>query len=517
MMLPNHIHINWLKMLFFGVLFLLLSNINSYGQIDSLYDTENGTNEFTHLIFHHHDDSATLLCNSYDFAPSDSDFYSHLVVYRLSLKTGALRELKRFHKNYWDIYTTYQVSFEPDSNKLMYLTLDTAERENGKYKQQYYVWVNTSNDWESVSSEKLAIPFQKYFIWACHKGQGDYVFTGDTTNIVEHPSFFARIDKNNARKILKVYPFSSKVGSILPIEKNYLLSGAIFNNPYGSRFHLLVDSLGEEIWRVVYEDSALDYSGFFNQGVAIGNRYYHIGYKYIRSKSKAIGILNCVNEKGELVFEKNFDLAENTYFYRLIFRNGFLYAAARIDTIELNGQTSERIVLMKFNPTDGHLLWYQNYHYGKQSIHIHNLYETSSGLILIGEGINPKRLPEFDTTHYYEDDGWFLMVDSNGCIVPGCKPNLLGGVQQILTDGSILSVNPNPAGDVIHLQLMNAHWLDQVCFIGLYDINGVELYGEEMKLTSPKFQIKSPPNHHGFAILALRIQGGTYYKKILIQ
>jgi hypothetical protein len=136
---------------------------------------------------------------------------------------------------------------------------------------------------------------------------------------------------------------------------------------------------------------------------------------------------------------------------------------------------------------------------------------------MCGSAINPNRFPEFDSTGIIDNDAWLLKVDTNGCIIPGCNPNIYSGVQHILHDNSAIEVFPNPASDYFTINLKNQNLFNTSNEIYIFDAAGKQLFNQKLKANQTTVSVENTFNYCGFAFLVVKNSNGTFYKKIILQ
>jgi len=258
-------------------------------------------------------------------------------------------------------------------------------------------------------------------------------------------------------------------------------------------------------------------SGFPGQGVKIGNKYFSYGFTTNDTSFKQIGYLNALDENGNLIFEKFYPLYNNFSFRKMVEYNNSLYAIAHIDSL-VHPDTLGRLVhFSKISSETGKMEWYQIYKHWYGYNEIHNFYKVNDGFLMCGSSVNQNRFNEFDSTGIIEGDAWFLKVDTNGCIIPGCKPNVYGGIQHVLHDNSLIEVYPNPAKESFTINFKGKFLQNTSNEIFIFDAAGKQLYQQELIANQTTVIIENSFNYCGFAFLVIKNSGGIFYKKIILQ
>ena len=488
---------------------------------DSLYNFERGAKVFTHVFLTTGYDTSLVLASSNNFYASDSNYFSHVKLYKIS-NDGNKKEVAHFQKNKWGISTYGPVPFEPEQNRFMYITnLDTSTN-SSLYRQVYYCLASTNDDWKTNNVSKFNLPFKRYFLRGCLKSNFGYVFTGDTDMYSDSKCFILGCDSNFNVKWFKVFSFQCDIQSILPATNGYILTGFKDGSFDARMWQGKVDTIGNIIWQKDFLDTSKYYSsGFFNEGVVLNNAYYNCGTTCGNvnnfNSGNRMGYLNAIDDGGNQIFEKFYPYHFNFSLNKIISRNNFIYAIGQLDSMvypDTNG-VGRLAYFCKIKP-NGDIAWYQIYKHWSQQNTLVNVYSTDKGFLMCGTAINQNRIKEFDSTHITESDAWLLRVDTNGCIIPGCKPNLYQGVQYILDDNSLLEVFPNPATNEFIITLKGDRIINLPNEIFLYDLNGIELFNQKLKSNQSSITIQRTFNYSGLAFVVVRNQLGTFYKKIIL-
>lgn len=110
-----------------------------------------------------------------------------------------------------------------------------------------------------------------------------------------------------------------------------------------------------------------------------------------------------------------------------------------------------------------------------------------------------------------------MIVDTNGCIIPGCNPKIYGGIQHVLHDNSLIEVYPNPSIGFFTVAFKNTALFNCSNEIFIFDAAGKELYNQKMNSSQTSLKIENTFNYSGFAFLVVKNGNGTFYKKIILQ
>jgi hypothetical protein len=108
-------------------------------------------------------------------------------------------------------------------------------------------------------------------------------------------------------------------------------------------------------------------------------------------------------------------------------------------------------------------------------------------------------------------------VDTNGCIVPGCNPNIYSGIQHILHDNSVIEVFPNPAKEIFTVSFKNKDLFSLSNEIFIFDASGKQLFNQKLNAHQSAVAVENNFNYYGFAFLVVKNSNGTFYKKIILQ
>ncbi|MCC7534146.1 MAG: T9SS type A sorting domain-containing protein [Bacteroidia bacterium] len=492
--------------------------------IDTLYNPKSGYQIFTHIYFDNLSDTIIAVCSTGDQNASDSSFFNHIVFYSIQHE-GEIKETHRIQKDYWHIGLIGFSPVECGDNCFAYLMRDTAQREFKKYLKNFYQLARTKDNWRTYSVSNFDIPFERYFLTGCLKTNDSYILAGTSDIYVNSPAFIAYYDKdlNMVRK--KDFQNYISINSILPSPgKMYILSGYTLEKfnfiTVGRLWQAKVDSSFNIAWQNNYDDtSTYFHSGFFNQGIRLNNQYYHYGSASVNPDNfpKTKGYLNSIDEDGNIVFEKFYSEHQNFEFQKMIESNGSLYAVAHFDSLVTQDTTGRLVHFSKISAETGQMQWYQVYKHWPLYNQIANLYKTKTGFLMCGSSINQNRLKEFDSTGVFDSDAWLLIVDTNGCIIPGCNPKIYGGIQHVLHDNSLIEVYPNPSIGFFTVAFKNTALFNCSNEIFIFDAAGKELYNQKMNSSQTSLKIENTFNYSGFAFLVVKNGNGTFYKKIILQ
>lgn len=123
--------------------------------------------------------------------------------------------------------------------------------------------------------------------------------------------------------------------------------------------------------------------------------------------------------------------------------------------------TMKRIWLWKVDE-NGNFLWqrfyaYYDFDYSDQYFHLtnvaHDMKATpDGGVIMAGEA--SASCIDYPECNQFTQQGWLLKVDECGCLVPGCDPNCIVGIdEEEKNNTSFFRFGPNPVEDVLNLYL----------------------------------------------------------------
>ncbi|MEI6596187.1 MAG: T9SS type A sorting domain-containing protein [Bacteroidota bacterium] len=509
--------------------FLLVSKILlAQNTIDTLYNLELGAQSFTNIITDSINNKTYIICNSANYYANDSSSFAHTIIYEY-LQDGSIKELNRISHNYWTIGAISTLFAEPD--KFICIKQDTTSINFGQYQKQFYVIVQTNDGWKTFTQTKLNIPYNRYSLHGFLKTSKGYIITGLTDRVITSPAFIAGYDLSLNLKWVKVLSFETRIASVLPANNGYIITGTKdnpANSGIGSIWQAKIDTIGNIIWQNDFNDSVKYYaSSIFTQGVKLGSLYYNVGFTCLNYNNYPLshGYLSAVNENGNLVIEKFYNQHQNFVFQHVIENNNSLYLTANIDstvTVDTNIIYGHSAIvyghLTHFSKisADGKIQWYQIYQHLPNDNRIENIYKTTNGFMMCGGSFNQNRKKEFDSIGYADEDAWFLKVDTNGCIVPGCNPNFYSGIQHIISDNSLIEVYPNPSSDNITVNLKGNNFSEQLNDVTLFDATGKELFHQILKSHQSSIIIQRLFNYSGLAFVVVKNSFGTFYKKIIL-
>lgn len=108
-------------------------------------------------------------------------------------------------------------------------------------------------------------------------------------------------------------------------------------------------------------------------------------------------------------------------------------------------------------------------------------------------------------------------MDTNGCILPGCNPNIYSGIQHILHDNSVIEVFPNPAKEIFTVSFKNKDLFSLSNEIFMFDASGKQLFNQKLNAHQSAVAVENNFNYYGFAFWVVKNSNGTFYKKIILQ
>lgn len=297
-----------------------------------------------------------------------------------------------------------------------------------------------------------------------------------------------------------------------------MLIGWTYNDTMSGNADLLfitVDTMGNEVNRVVWGGSGTDYvnssclkdangsvlmtgstqsfgagagSSWVLETDSVGNVIWHEEYSGISSQSDGgIGISKLITDAGFIVCGAYNNSADSFHGYMMrIDSNGnqnwikkynysgtnALYAVVELPdgSFVASGSTtntddeSQAGWLIKTD-ANGDTLWTRTYNPSDGIDLIRNMLVLPNGdIVMVGFGRG-----ENSTTQ----DGWILRVDSMGCLVEGCWA--VGVEEQLVIDNEQFSIRPNPASEVLNLELLK----QGVSEVHLYDMAGKLLFQKQ--------------------------------------
>jgi hypothetical protein len=250
------------------------------------------------------------------------------------------------------------------------------------------------------------------------------------------------------------------------------------------------------------------------QSLVFNNRIYNYGY--VRDNSyKVIGYINSIDKNGNLIFEKYFNIGVNFEIRKIIESNRKLYAVGLLDTLSDIGISKRCAFLCELDPQSGNIKWFQIYSHGIYS-EIHDIKEFRNGLIMCGQAVNENRKDEFDSIGYIEGDSWVLIVDSLGCIKPGCEPNYLISVPESGLKENSIKIYPNPAIDQLNIQFLTPFEVNAPISVSIFDEIGRKIYYLE-RTNMNDLTIDFQQQIHGLIYVLIQTDFGSITRKIIFK
>jgi hypothetical protein len=283
-------------------------------------------------------------------------------------------------------------------------------------------------------------------------------------------------------------------------------------NYYG--WYAVIDTLGNIAWDKICNDSL---NLFYRNGIGITKtsdaRYYLSGVEYKRfpSLSKTnnsfIGELD-LNTKNFKWLKRylNYDTNIEPSYGLGVEHNNAIYVTGNYNTDVGTADEIEYASLIKLDK-EGNLKWKRLYKEYMQTNRIWSLTFINDGMLMLGDAK--------DTSHNGGySDAWIIKTDTNGCIVPGC--NAKDGMVQIINPEKVFKVYPNPAKEIVNVEVITPNTL--IKNISIYNNQAQMVLSQNSISKSPAQSISVSSLANGYYTLVIELQDGSQAaKKIVIE
>lgn len=187
--------------------------------------------------------------------------------------------------------------------------------------------------------------------------------------------------------------------------------------------------------------------------------------------------------------------------------------------------TMKRIWLWKVD-ADGNFLWqrfyaYYDFDYSEEYFHLANIAHDmkatpDGGFIMAGEA--SASCTNYPTCDEFTQQGWLLKVDGCGCLVPGCDPDCIVGVEEIVAEDEIkyFRFGPNPVSDMLNLYIPSLSIPMNELNFSLYDNLGRKVNDFQFKYDDTTYMIDASNLASGEYILLLSQNGKTLQSEVMI-
>lgn len=258
-----------------------------------------------------------------------------------------------------------------------------------------------------------------------------------------------------------MFPHSDSTYFIVGNKDMRVGGGGDRNHPMyrGYTYSAIVDDSGTIIHQnkyYIYTSSAP--SG--NSWLPFGNNYYFGGTTFSEGDSiKELGFLCKVNQDGDSLWCKRYEFQgrelEGNYSafgdHMLLSHDNHIVTTGicYYSPPGLENVVSPTVSLLMKIDTNGEEKWRRHFYTNYYTQWFNSLQHSfdGKGFIMIGTAV--------DTTHSYgHQDGWIVITDSMGCVVPGC--HLTNAVQEILPKQKIeVNLFPNPNRGLFEVELLS--------------------------------------------------------------
>lgn len=187
--------------------------------------------------------------------------------------------------------------------------------------------------------------------------------------------------------------------------------------------------------------------------------------------------------------------------------------------------TMKRIWLWKVD-ADGNFLWqrfyaYYDFDYSEEYFHLTNIAHDmkatpDGGFIMAGEA--SASCTNYPTCDEFTQQGWLLKVDGCGCLVPGCDPGCIVGIEEIAAEDEIkyFRFGPNPVSDMLNVHIPSLSIPMSELTFSLYDNLGRKVNDFQFKYDDTTYMIDASNLASGEYILLLSQSGKTLQCEVII-
>ena len=190
----------------------------------------------------------------------------------------------------------------------------------------------------------------------------------------------------------------------------------------------------------------------------------------------------------------------------LTYYQNSLYGIGEYATDEGWTNNTQYLMFVKLD-LQGNLQWKRLFKQWYRDNRPWSLTPVSDGFIICADGK--------DTTHTTGyADAWIIKTDTNGCVVPGC--NLHDGMVQIINPEAFVRVYPNPANDVLNIEITDERAKAKNFF--MYDNIGNLVTHKNVNAESNNYVFPTSNIKTGLYYFVIELQDGSQAtRKILIQ
>ncbi|MES2560927.1 MAG: T9SS type A sorting domain-containing protein [Bacteroidota bacterium] len=470
-----------------------------------------GVWESAATVLYYDSNSIVLTGRGKNFGVTDSTQYRKTFIWTIdSVNTSSIKYIFGNNKNDFTGMPALK-SCTDVSNISVIINNDTAE----------YILVRTNSKGDTLATFHIDAPADFASMFWVLKGKHIYVWGKDATNLTTTSTMrLLCIDTLGNRIWYKTYTKPYSIVNVKETNDHHFLLGGAFikgtlSNDTSVGWYAKMDTLGNFVWEKFLDKKNLYETS--NVGIATLNNNYFITSSNDASdqifpapvKDTSFLCMFKIDINGNPTWYKRTYIspwAKNVIAGDYIEKNGFLYARGNLETTEGWGGYTMYLTLLKLDSM-GNVLWQRLFKQWYRDNRGYSLTPVFDGFIICADGK--------DTTHTTGiTDAWVIKTDTNDCVVPGC--HLKDGLVQLLNPEAFLTVYPNPANQLINIEVTDAR--AKLAQVILYDMLGNEIGKLPQELTISNCKIQTDQLQAGNYFVVIELQSGERaVKKVLIQ
>lgn len=188
--------------------------------------------------------------------------------------------------------------------------------------------------------------------------------------------------------------------------------------------------------------------------------------------------------------------------------------------------TMKRIWLWKVDE-NGNFLWqrfysYYDFDYSDQYFHLtnvaHDMKATpDGGVVMAGEA--SASCIDYPDCDAFTQQGWLLKVDECGCLVPGCDPSCVVGIDEVESESKneYFRFGPNPVNEVLNIYIPTGSIPVRELILSIYDASGKKINDLRFNHDNTTYMIDFHSLAKGNYILSLSHNGRVLQSEKLIK
>jgi hypothetical protein len=485
-------------------------NANAQSTLSKMYNIL-GVWESATSVLHYDSNLIVLAGVGKNFGVTDSTQYRKTFIWTIDTTTSAT--IKYIFGNNKNDFTGMPAlkSCTENSNLSVVINNDTAE----------YILVRTNAVGDTLATFHIDAPSDFASTNWMLKGKHIYIWGKDASN----PTILSTmrilcVDTMGNRIWYKTYTKPYNVDNVVALENNQFLLGGSFvkgtiANDTLVGWYARMDTLGNFVWEK-FLDKKDKYQAPGVRLAKLNNNIYIAGsndgsetmFPYPVKDTSFLYMFKIDDNSNPIWYNRGYTSpwAKFVGAGNYTERNGFMYAVGNLETTEGWGGYTMYLTLLKFDSM-GNVLWQRLFKQWYRDNRGFSLTPVYDGFLICADGK--------DTTHTTGvTDAWVIKTDTHGCVVPGCY--LKDGLVQLLNPEALLNIYPNPANQVININVTDA--TAKLSQVFLYDMLGNEIKKLSIALTSSNCKIQTDNLNSGNYFVVIELQSGERaVKKVLIQ